>query len=41
MIDFFDDLLDLINYWLDRSMKFWLFILAIIIVYNFIITKGV
>tara|TARA_R100000231_G_scaffold135103_1_gene109276 strand:- start:4060 stop:4185 length:126 start_codon:yes stop_codon:yes gene_type:complete len=40
MINFLDDLLDVLNYWLDRSMRVWLIVLALVVIYNFIKIKG-
>jgi len=41
MLNLIDDFIDLLEYWLNRSIKLWILILAIMVVYNFLKTQGV
>ena len=41
MLDFIDNFIDLLEYYLIKSVRAWLVVLALIVVYNFLITKGV
>lgn len=41
MLDFIDNFVDLLEYYLIKSIRAWLIVLALIVVYNFLITQGV
>jgi len=41
MLNLIDDFIDLLEYWLNRSIKLWLVVLAVMVIYNFLKTQGV
>lgn len=41
MLNFIDNFIDLLEYYLIKSIRAWLIVLALIVIYNFLITKGV
>jgi|21_taG_2_1085346.scaffolds.fasta_scaffold00163_29 hypothetical protein len=40
MLDFIDNFIDLLEYYLIKSVKAWLVVLALMVIYNFLITQG-
>ena len=40
MLDFIDNFIDLLEYYLIKSIRAWLIVLAVMVVYNFIKTQG-
>lgn len=40
MLDFIDNFIDLLEYYLIKSVKAWLVVLALIVIYNFLTTQG-
>ena len=41
MLNLIDDFINLLEYWLNRSIKLWLVVLAVMVIYNFLKTQGV
>jgi hypothetical protein len=41
MLDFIDNFIDLLEYYLIKSIRAWLIVLTLIVIYNFLITQGV
>ena len=40
MLDFIDNFIDLLEYYLIKSVRAWLVVLALMVIYNFLTTQG-
>ncbi len=40
MLNFIDNFIDLLEHYLIKCIRAWLIVLALIVIYNFLITQG-